>query len=119
MPDISIIIPAYNRAELIGETLWSLLKQTIPAKEIILVDHGSTDGTAEKTLEAFGNWKLETGNWKQNFPSAGILAIDKESMEWDHIRTGKELHEFAIANFEGQPGPYVLMVDEVQGGIAA
>jgi len=64
-------------------------------------------------------WKLETGNWKQNFPSAGILAIDKESMEWDHIRTGKELHEFAIANFEGQPGPYVLMVDEVQGCIAA
>ena len=39
-------------------------------------------------------------------------------MEWDHIRTGKELHEFAIANFEGQPGPYVLMVDEVRGCIA-
>jgi len=51
---------------------------------------------------------------RKNFPSAGILAIDKESMEWDHIRTGKELQEFAIANFEGQPGPYVLMVDEVQ-----
>ena len=56
---------------------------------------------------------------RKNFPSAGILAIDKESMEWDHIRTGKELHEFAIANFEGHPGPYVLMVDEVQGCIAA
>ena len=40
-------------------------------------------------------------------------------MERDHIRTGKELHELAIANFEGQPGPYVLMVDEVQGCIAA
>ena len=39
-------------------------------------------------------------------------------MEWDQIRTGKELHEFAIANFEGQPGPYVLMVDEVQGEVA-
>ena len=56
---------------------------------------------------------------RKNFPSAGILAIDKESTEWDHIRTGKPLHEFAIANFEGQPGPYVLMVDEVQGGFAA
>ena len=31
-----------------------------------------------------------------------------------NIRTVKKLHEFAIANFEGQPGPYVLMVDEVQ-----
>jgi glycosyltransferase involved in cell wall biosynthesis len=59
MPDISIIIPAYNHAGLIGETLRSLLNQTVLAKEIIVVDDGSTDGTAEKTLEAFENWKPE------------------------------------------------------------
>ena len=63
--NISVIIPAYNRAGLIGETLQSLLNQTLPAKEIIVVDDGSTDGTAEKTLEAFENWKLETGNLKK------------------------------------------------------
>jgi len=66
MPDISVIIPAYNRAGLIGATLRSLLNQTLPAKEIIVVDDGSTDGTAEKTLEAFENWKLETGNLKKD-----------------------------------------------------
>jgi len=53
MPEISVIIPAYNRAELIGETLRSLLKQTIPAKEIILVDDGSTDGTVESAEREF------------------------------------------------------------------
>ena len=45
--DISVIIPAYNRAGLIGETLRSLLNQTVPAKEIIVVDDGSTDDTAQ------------------------------------------------------------------------
>ena len=53
MSDISVIIPAYNRAELIGETLRSLLNQTVPAKEIIVVDDGSTDGTAEAAEREF------------------------------------------------------------------
>ena len=47
LADISVIVPAYNRAGLIGETLHSLLNQTVSAKEIIVVDDGSTDGTAE------------------------------------------------------------------------
>jgi len=44
---LSVIVPAYNRADLIGPTLRSLLRQTLPADEIIVVDDGSTDSTAE------------------------------------------------------------------------
>jgi len=51
---ISVIIPAHNRALLIGETLCSLLAQTIPADEIIVVDDGSTDDTAS-VAESFGD----------------------------------------------------------------
>ena len=49
--DISVIIPAYKCANLIGETLRSPLNQTVPAKEIIVVDDGSQDGTADVVLE--------------------------------------------------------------------
>ena len=59
LADISVIIPAYNRAGLIGETLQSLLNQTVPAKEIIVVDDGSTDGTAETALEILKSGEAE------------------------------------------------------------
>jgi len=45
-PSISVVVPACNRAALIGETLRSLLAQTAPACEVIVVDDGSTDETA-------------------------------------------------------------------------
>jgi glycosyltransferase involved in cell wall biosynthesis len=44
-PLVSILIPAYNAQDFIGETLASALEQTWPRTEIIVVDDGSTDGT--------------------------------------------------------------------------
>ncbi len=44
---ISTIIPAYNRADLIGETLRTVLSQSRPPHEVIVVDDGSTDGTPD------------------------------------------------------------------------
>ena len=44
---ISVIIPAYNAAETLPESLESVGRQSRPADEIIVVDDGSNDRTAE------------------------------------------------------------------------
>jgi glycosyltransferase involved in cell wall biosynthesis len=46
-PTISVIIPTYNRLALLKETLNSVLQQTIPVHEIIVIDDASTDGTPD------------------------------------------------------------------------
>jgi len=46
-PLVSIVVPVYNGAHTIGQTIESLLSQTYPHLEIIVVNDCSTDGTAE------------------------------------------------------------------------
>ncbi len=52
MNKISVVIPTYNRAELLAETILSALEQTWDDREIIVVDDGSTDRTSE-AVKAF------------------------------------------------------------------
>src|SRR6187549_1636408 len=47
-PKVSIILPTYNRAGLIMETIESIRTQTYSNWELIIVDDGSDDNTEEK-----------------------------------------------------------------------
>lgn len=47
MPGISVVIPAYRAARTIGQALESIVAQTLPPQEVIVVDDGSDDNTCE------------------------------------------------------------------------
>ena len=47
MPAVSVIMPAYNVAPYVGDALRSALAQTFTDLEVLVVDDGSTDATAD------------------------------------------------------------------------
>ena len=110
MPKISILVPAYNTAPFISETLDSVLAQTFTDWECIVVNDGSTDSTEEivkKYVAADSRFKLisrENGG-----PSAARNAgIDAASGEYilpldSDDRIGAEYIEMALDVFAKNP----------------
>jgi glycosyltransferase involved in cell wall biosynthesis len=55
VPDVSAIIPTYNRRELVIRAVRCAIEQTRRVDEIIVIDDGSTDGTGEALAKEFGD----------------------------------------------------------------
>jgi glycosyltransferase involved in cell wall biosynthesis len=53
-PKVSVIMPTYNRADLIGKTISSILRQGFKDYELIIIDDGSTDDT-EKIINGYSS----------------------------------------------------------------
>ncbi len=51
---VTVVIPMYNDGTWVAEAIASALTQTVPPKEIVVVDDGSTDGSGELVAARFG-----------------------------------------------------------------
>ncbi len=58
--------------------------------------------------------RLQAEELRRLQPGVTILEIDKESMDWDNVRTGADLNRAAKKAFAGRKRACALMVDEVQ-----
>jgi len=65
IPTVSVIIPTYNRAHLVGRAIRSVLNQTFQDFEIIVVDDGSTDNT-EEVVKSFNDPRIRDIRHEQN-----------------------------------------------------
>lgn len=62
----SVIVPVYNRSHLLAETIPTILSQTYPQFEIIIVDDGSKEDIKSMINENFGNERRLKYYYKQN-----------------------------------------------------
>ena len=69
---VSVYINVYNREDLIGETIQSVLDQTYSNLQIIVVDDGSSDNTAE-VVRNFADSRIEFYPLEKNVNVVGAL----------------------------------------------
>lgn len=79
---VSALIPTYNRRRHIFRAIDSILGQTVPVNEILVVDDGSTDGSAEAILDRYGHKVHLVRQENTGVSGARLRAIQEASGEW-------------------------------------
>lgn len=87
---VTAVIPAYQREAMLSETVRSVLEQTLPVAEILVIDDGSSDRTAE-VAEALGARVLRQQN--QGVSAARNAGIRAATQEWVALLDSDDLWE--------------------------
>ena len=115
--EISAIIPTYNRADLVARAIDSVLCQSFPPTEIIVVDDGSTDDT-ERVIRQFGDAVRCIRQENQGGASARNRGVQEARSAWvafldsDDVWTDTHLKRIAQA-IRDTGGAAVLYFDDM------
>ncbi len=78
MPTVSVLLPCFNAAQTLGETLESLADQTFDDFEVVAVDDGSQDST----LDVLQAWAARDSRFRVlSRPHRGVIAASAEGLE--------------------------------------
>ncbi len=80
LPSISVVIPAYNAARFLRSTLESVLAQSYPVSECIVIDDGSVDSTADIVAE-FGHPVVLISQTNQGVAAARNRGVSEATSE--------------------------------------
>jgi glycosyltransferase involved in cell wall biosynthesis len=97
-PKISIITPSYNQGQFLEDTILSVLNQSYPNLEYIIIDGGSTDNSIDiikKYEECLAYWVSETDQGQTHAINKGLKLSTGEILNWinsDDLLTLGSLH---------------------------
>lgn len=121
----SVVIPTYNRSAILQSTLQSLLQQTYPLFEVVVVDDGGTDDTAS-VVKALADDRIRYF-WKPNGErgAARNFGTQKATGDYifyldsdDQVKPGYLAYANELANANNTPAaihiPYNILLDGVE-----
>jgi glycosyltransferase involved in cell wall biosynthesis len=116
-PQISVIIPTFNRARTLARAIDSVLAQTYAPKEILVVDDGSTDQT-RSLLAAYGDRIRILSQPNKGVSAARNLGIEHSTADFIALLDSDDRWEpeklaCQAAFFKAHPGAMICQTQEI------
>lgn len=107
MPLVSVVIPVYNRAELLKRALASLKQQTFQDFEVVVVDDHSTEAVAAQ-LKSVGKGVSAARNTGIRATTSPLVALLDSDDEWEASKLEKQ-----VAYLDANPTCTMVHTDEI------